>query len=90
MSDHRHAGGEQYRLTLEALADDDAPAHVRLRAALKALLRAFRLRCRSVEDVTPRLPPVPGGQPAAVQSPLDDAEPAQGPGGQQDVQAVVE
>jgi hypothetical protein len=50
----RHMGGERYRLELEALADGGAPAHVRLRAALKCLLRTFRLRCRSVADVTPR------------------------------------
>jgi hypothetical protein len=59
----RHPGGERYRLELEALADDGCPAHVRLRAALKCLLRAFRLRCRSVADVTPGQ--LPAGGPAA-------------------------
>jgi hypothetical protein len=63
-----HPGGERYRLELEALSDGGAPAHVRLRAALKCLLRAFRLRCRSVADVTPRQPP-----------PGDDVPPADPP-----------
>jgi hypothetical protein len=39
-----------YRIELQALPDP-APATVRLRRALKTLLRAFRLRCRSVEEV---------------------------------------
>jgi hypothetical protein len=60
----RHPGGERYRLELEALSDDGAPAHVRLRAALKCLLRAFRLRCRSVADATPRQLPANESAPA--------------------------
>lgn len=63
MSIEQHPGGKRYRLELEALADDDAPAHVRLRAALKCLLRTFRFRCRAVADVTPRQ--LPTGEPAA-------------------------
>jgi hypothetical protein len=58
MSSARHPGGERYRLELEALADA-VPAAVRLRRALKCLLRGFRLRCRAVADVTPRRPPPP-------------------------------
>jgi len=50
---HRHQGGERYRLEIEALAGDDAPPVVRLRSALKCLLRAFRLKCRRVEAVPP-------------------------------------
>ena len=57
----RHPGGERFRLELEALADG-VPAVVRLRRALKCLLRAFGLRCRSVADVTPR--PQPAGESA--------------------------
>jgi hypothetical protein len=53
MSPARHPGSERYRLELEALADD-VPAAVRLRRALKCLLRAFGLRCRSVPDLAPR------------------------------------
>jgi hypothetical protein len=54
MSIRRHQGGERYRLELEALAGDDAPPVVRLRSALKCLLRSFRLRCRRVEALPPR------------------------------------
>jgi hypothetical protein len=64
MSPARHPGGERYRLELEALADD-VPAAVRLRRALKCLLRGFRLRCRSVADVRPRQPPAGDEAPAA-------------------------
>ena len=53
MSPARHPGGERYRLELEALADA-VPAAVRLHRALKYLLRAFGLRCRSVADLAPR------------------------------------
>ena len=59
--DHRHQGGEQYRLTLEALPGDVPPV-IRLRHALKRFLRDYGLRCRAVEDVTPRLPPPPPGE----------------------------
>ncbi|HKI36049.1 MAG TPA: hypothetical protein VKA46_29605 [Gemmataceae bacterium] len=52
----RHAGGERYLLELRPLADDDAPAVVRLRQVLKSLLRAYRFRAVSVRDVTPRPP----------------------------------
>jgi hypothetical protein len=63
MSIARDPGGERYRLELEALADD-VPAAVRLRRALKCLLRAFGLRCRSAANVTPREPSA-GAEPAA-------------------------
>jgi hypothetical protein len=53
----RHAG-QRYRIELLAL-DGDTPAHVRLRQALKTLLRTFRLRCVSVEALED-LPPASG------------------------------
>jgi hypothetical protein len=53
MTKARHPGGERFRLELEALADD-VPAAIRLRRALKLLLRTFGLRCRSAADPTPR------------------------------------
>lgn len=40
----------RFRLTVEAL-DSSIPVTVRLRKALKALLRAYRLRCEAVEEV---------------------------------------
>jgi hypothetical protein len=50
-------GPERYHLVLEALPDGGAPAAVRLRRALKCLLRAFGLRCVHVapdgEDLGP-------------------------------------
>ena len=39
----RHPGGERYLIELQALGDD-TPAAIRLRSALKCLLRSFRLR----------------------------------------------
>jgi hypothetical protein len=54
---HRHMGGESFRIEVTALADDDAPAIVRLRRALKCLLRSFRLKCTGVSETTPQLPP---------------------------------
>jgi hypothetical protein len=41
-----------FRLTLIALPDP-VPARVRVRKALKVLLRAFRLKCVAVEPVRP-------------------------------------
>lgn len=35
----------EFTITLKPLADDDRPGIVRLRIALKVLLRAFRLKC---------------------------------------------
>jgi hypothetical protein len=46
----KHSGGEKFVVELEALPDD-APAHVRVRAALKHLWRSHKLRCRSVVQV---------------------------------------
>lgn len=44
----------RFKVELEALADPDGtPAEVRLRAALKRLLRSFRLRCVKVEEIHP-------------------------------------
>ena len=37
MSDHRHMGGEKFAIEIVALADDHAPAIIRLRQVLKAL-----------------------------------------------------
>jgi hypothetical protein len=50
----RHPGGERFQLELEALSDDVPPA-VRLRRALKCLLRTFGLRCRGVAAVVAQL-----------------------------------
>lgn len=47
----RHPGGERYELQLVALADD-APAIIRLRHVLKALLRHYGFRAEFVRDVT--------------------------------------
>ncbi len=71
MSNHLHQGGEQYQLTLEAAPSDEAPPVIRLRSALKVLLRAFGLRCREVRDVTPRPPPLPATTPAAPGGPTE-------------------
>lgn len=51
----------RFRLTLEALPDLEGkpPAEVRLRSALKALLRAFRLRCVEAVEVTEGVRPPP-------------------------------
>ena len=49
----KHPGGEVYRLDLVALADHDAPAIIRLRHVLKALLRHYNFRCKSVEQLQP-------------------------------------
>ncbi len=62
MSDRRHMGGEQFELRIVAQPSDDAPPIVRLRHALKALLRAYNFRATSVRDVTPGLPPLPAGR----------------------------
>jgi hypothetical protein len=45
-----------YRVTLVPLPGG-APGLVRLRQALKSLLRIHRLRCRSVEEIEPEAPP---------------------------------
>jgi hypothetical protein len=76
-----HQGGERYRLQLEA-ARDNAPPQIRLRAALKCLLRTFGLRCRSVEALItqmPGQPPVPAAPHAGQLSPpgRSEAEPGQ-------------
>jgi hypothetical protein len=54
----RHSGGERYQLELVAQADDDAPAHVRLRRFLKAALRAWGLRCTAVRELPTTTPPL--------------------------------
>jgi hypothetical protein len=57
----RHPAGERYELVIVAQADDYAPAVVRLRHVLKALLRTYGFRCTSCRDVTPRSPAPPPG-----------------------------
>jgi hypothetical protein len=54
----RFQGGEEYLLRLRALPSD-VPPIIRLRHALKRLLRDYELRCRDIQDVTPQLPPLP-------------------------------
>jgi isochorismate synthase EntC len=49
----KHPGGEVFRLDLVALADHDAPAIIRLRHVLKALLRHYNFRCKAVEQLHP-------------------------------------
>jgi hypothetical protein len=44
------APDDVYRLTLRVLTDD-VPAAVRMRRALKCLLRSFRLRCLDIQRV---------------------------------------
>jgi hypothetical protein len=44
------ASRRRFRLALEAI-ESEIPAHVRLKAALKSLLRRFGLRCTAVEEV---------------------------------------
>jgi hypothetical protein len=48
--------GPRYRLVLEALPSE-IPEAVRLRSALKTLLRAFGLRCLSHEELPEDAPP---------------------------------
>jgi hypothetical protein len=49
---------EQYRLTVQ-VPNDRLPAAVRLRSALKNLLRAWGIKCTSIEEVKP--PAATGG-----------------------------
>jgi hypothetical protein len=53
----RHLGGEEYLVRLRAMPSD-VPPIIRLRHALKRLLRDYELRCRDIQDVTPRLTPL--------------------------------
>jgi len=55
--DYPHMGGERFEIVLDAQASDVPPA-CRLRGLLKAALRTWGLRCLSVRDVTPTLPPL--------------------------------
>ena len=50
----RHPGGERYRLELEALADDGTRCTSGSGRRSSACCAAFRLRCRTVAEVTPR------------------------------------
>jgi hypothetical protein len=43
----------RFVLTLEPLPGDDPPVFIRLRAALKTLLRAFRFRCVQIQEIPP-------------------------------------
>jgi hypothetical protein len=53
-----HQGGEEFEIRLLAQRSDVPPA-CRLKGLLKAALRTWGLRCLSVKDVTPQLPPLP-------------------------------
>jgi hypothetical protein len=43
----------RYRLTIRAEPDGEVPAHIRLRALLKRLLRQGRFRAELVEELPP-------------------------------------
>lgn len=47
---------EAYVITLRAEGTDDPPPAIRLRQALKLLLRTFRLRCVEAREVPARGP----------------------------------
>ena len=47
----RRAGTARFRITLDAIPGGDAPPEIRLRQALKALLRRYRLRCTAIEEL---------------------------------------
>ncbi len=64
-----HQGGEEYELRIVA-KPDDAPAIIRLRRILKALLRTYNFRCTSCRDVTP----YPVGKPAEDSPTIDTKE----------------
>ena len=72
MSDRRHQGGEEFELRIRALADDDAPAIIRLRRVLKGLLRTYGFRCISCADTTPQLPPLVADSNADAAGGTDD------------------
>jgi hypothetical protein len=60
---------ERFRLTLAALPST-VPAAVRLKLWLKIGLRAFRLKCEAVEELTAPAPPAnPQGAPPAPEAP---------------------
>jgi hypothetical protein len=54
---------ERYLVILEPVGDDAVPVEVRLRIALKRLLRCYGLRARSVEVVKGSKHPPDGGTP---------------------------
>jgi hypothetical protein len=56
MSQARFFGGERVEIVFEA-QPSDVPPMTRVKGLLKAALRTWGLRCRSVCDVTPELPP---------------------------------
>lgn len=57
------ARGERFRLELLAEPIEGWPAAIRLRLALKRLLRSFRLRCYRVEELPAAVtPPASGDQ----------------------------
>jgi hypothetical protein len=61
------ADGPDYLLRIRPLASD-TPAVIRLRAALKTLLRAYQLRCVEVSGLPAGTPtPAPDGQSSAGQ-----------------------
>ena len=58
----------EYRVTLRTVPRA-GPAELRLRRALKVLLRAFGLKCVSVEEVPPPSDPAPAAPPAPDPAP---------------------
>lgn len=50
--------GKRYRLTLQAVPDQ-VPVILRLRQALKTLLRAYGFRCENVEELASRRQRIP-------------------------------
>jgi hypothetical protein len=57
---------------LQALDSFDAPSHVRLRIALKCLLRSFRLRCTAVTGLPHAAQDATGDDDVARQSSAGD------------------
>ncbi len=49
----RQPASESFLIELTPVPGDPRPPLVRVRAALKALLRSYGLRCRSLRPVTP-------------------------------------
>ena len=68
----KHLGREEYELRIVA-RPGDAPAIIRLRHVLKALLRTYNFRATSVRDITP----YPDGAPA--EAAIDDEAKEQPP-----------
>jgi hypothetical protein len=63
----QHQGGERVEIVLEAQRSE-VPPWARVKGLLKQALRTWGLKCITVRDVTPKLPPLP---PAAGAGPID-------------------